>query len=99
MKNCVNITSLGIAYADISERAIVSLLQKLGPQLQYLNISWLCSTCGTLNQLISGDNLTEALVSTCLQLVELDICGVKSLIGPNLLYLIDVWIQKVSEID
>jgi hypothetical protein len=47
---------------------------------------------------MSGSNLAEMISSKCPRLIELDLCGTKTLHLPNILFLLDAKWQQVQYI-
>lgn len=95
IKKCSNLTVLGISYADISEIALSSLLDKFGPQLEKLNISWLGNMTPSIHGVIHGGTLADIISSKCPKLTELDISGIKTIHLPNISHLLEFKVQQV----
>ena len=75
-QNCAKVTTLSVAYAEVSEASLRGMLQALGQQLVVLNVGWVL----TFNaELPVASDFLDFIGKTCPFLAELDISGLKSL--------------------
>lgn len=94
IRKCKSLRLVGISYADISDQSLVRFIQSSGPKLEYLNVSWLSTTSMPSHHQVPGEKIFQALIANAPVLEELDINGMKSISGNDILLFLDTINQK-----
>eukprot|EP01038_Epipyxis_sp_PR26KG_P010938 gene10938-14687_t len=87
--HAINLSTLKIAYCDISEDILGQVLRLIGNKLEVLSIAWLSTTPGARNPQINGHFLHETLALVCSRLEELDVSGLKNISMSNLMLMLE----------
>jgi hypothetical protein len=89
-----SIESLGIAYALIHEENVRFLLSQMGKILKKLNIAWLpCDDSRDTYNFAFFEHLN----ATCPNLVELDLCGLRTVTAANLQKFLEARVIQVCQ--
>ncbi len=94
VKKLKSITTLGLAYLDLSEQTWENTLKELGTQLVKIDISWPSTTPLARNPQPSADKLVECIVN-CPNLVDIDITGNKMF---SYSHVVDLVEQRYSQV-
>lgn len=77
-EKCTSLTSLGLGYLDLRESTYLALLNRLGSQLDSLDLSWPSAVVGAANAQLSADFLINSLTNLCPRITSLDLSGNKN---------------------